>query len=405
MLITLLLLPVLLPLALVYGAVIHECAPFTKTGSSQSQFWLQTTRNASILIYNQPLTLISNIPYKVDDSPIHFYSSHDDFTVCGVDQFRGSYCNEFAHFTVRTTKSGKSDNVTVDSYSWQDTFEQKKYGHMIAANEFVLFDHGKMNWTIPYDGVWCIVMYQDGHYLNNVEIGWKQAWGEVSLYDWRSWTSTLVWGGVSFVALCLVTFLGGRKSDKNRSMTGLFITLYCLVKWITFKIMNGDVHIASSSLRVSLLVLLGFISVLLEFKASTYILMIIFKTGRLSRSMVYLCLIHAISGVSNTTAFEYLRLSATVLILCSFYNPRTGVQPTSGSLLAYIVLCMYLLQALLPTYFFLITLPNVSMKERTWLQRAVVVTQEASAQGPEWLYVLVDVLTSVLITGAIYITD
>ena len=167
-----------------HAAVYHQCIPFTRV-TQESTFWLTSGRNTSVLIYNELLTLNTNIPYRITDTPIHYYSENHDFTVCGLVQFLGHYCDDFGAYTVRSTKTGTYLNTTKVDYGWFDVLEPQYY-HQIVANEFIWFDNGtKISWRIPYEGNWCISIYQDGTHLYWYETGWTQSWGLLSVYEWN----------------------------------------------------------------------------------------------------------------------------------------------------------------------------------------------------------------------------
>lgn len=168
--------------------------------------------------------LNTNIPFNFNDGPIHFYTENDDFTVCGVTEWMGHYCDEFGVFTIRSEKEFRDGvNVTITPYNfnWWDVFDETKYSNEVLVNEFVSYDDGQRRYKIPFKGVWCTAVYQDGHHLSQLEVGQLQTHGELSVVEWMEMKMLLV--------LCifeLITILLLMKKPVRRTSD--------VIEWVAF---------------------------------------------------------------------------------------------------------------------------------------------------------------------------
>lgn len=375
-------------IAAVRAAVVHVCVPFSDPSAAQAQsrsrFELATGRNASVLVYNRLLVLNTNGPYVVDDVGIHRYSSHEDFTVCGLDQFEGGYCNVFGHFTLRSTLTPPDETNPSAHYSWRDTFDWEAYGSLVVSNEFVKYDEGNRSYEVPYAGTWCVAAYQDGLYLSQISIRWAHPWGSLSLYEWRVWNAQW-WSALVEFGLVLWLWLLRKADDVPMTNFTLSLALYHTLGQLHFWLKNSDHDWPLAFLAL-------FTASLCEAYVVHMLSYVLNTTPTTGHPLRKLLLLRAMASLSDHWILQLMHLLLTLAVIHSIYRLHTKNNPSRGrqrrSLLL-IVCGIPLIQDLLRLVRNAAMLASVSVRDKTLFQKLVVLGQDCEARGPlGWLYVM-----------------
>lgn len=178
------------------AAIFHQCQPL----SSFSLISLNIQRNSSVLIYPLSSLPSTNIQSAPDDESLK--RRLQEFTVCGVDDMK--WCApswEFGQFTVRGEEiSGPFINEFVKDLRTPSNKD---------ASTLMEFQN-KQN-----QGVYCVLIYQDGVYFKELHIKWEigSRRSLLSLQELKRLTALQIVSLLEFGLFCWLIF-------KNQAASG-----------------------------------------------------------------------------------------------------------------------------------------------------------------------------------------
>lgn len=152
----------------VQGALYQQCFPFTKSKDvDSSNLNIKLDRMTSVLIYNLLDTENANIPLTVNDEEIKRWINR--FSVCGLVDIEKNYCpsDDFGKFTIYEKENKKLEHAIVNRIS----------------------NHETLAFPIPYTGIWCTLLYQDGNYMQNYEVTFTQEFGHLSVHEYNEYVA------------------------------------------------------------------------------------------------------------------------------------------------------------------------------------------------------------------------
>jgi hypothetical protein len=299
--------------------------------------------------------------------------------VCGIEQLQGHYCDNFGGYTIRSTKTGTKENTTLEDFAWWDTFEDNLYGDLVVANEFIWYDRGLKSWTVPYDGTWCMAMYQDGHHLSEVEVGWRQSWGYATVDEWRLW-KLLTWCCLLEFVVLVWLYLKGQMLVMR---LGVMILMYHISMRVAISMKNLEM----SGVQIFLMTLVSFFVEIGVFQALMNTVKVPMK-----RSFLHVLIMRSIVGVIDHWLFQAIHLCLTMLVLYQLWKSHqldSNFTHIRTSLL-FLLLGLFMTQSLIVLTETMIKMLTTPMREKSLWQKFQIISQETQAHGSWGLIHVID---------------